>query len=307
MVTVVATLLVTRDGGYALSPPPDADSDQTTTGIAPNNAVSVGIITNEPTCSAWGPINDALAAAQENGWQLRDPALPASAWTAAQRQQHRQVADAMRGAADQTEHLASATKNTVVRDIYQQFIAYAREYADKVPLYQPPDDHLARVTVGTSLALTSICAAIKTGAASSSAPFVEPSTLPNRGDGAAPFLEQPAPVCPRWEEHVLRYSMDTSAWRQIDPNLAAQQWSPEQKSINEAVVPLMLASADRIEDLAEESQNIVIERFGALATEYQRAFAATLPNYVPENNYLNEVVTGLIGSVSDACRAVDGS
>ena len=41
----------------------------------------------------------------------------------------------MRNAADQTVNLVKMTPHRVMRELYEQFIAYARAFADAVPTY----------------------------------------------------------------------------------------------------------------------------------------------------------------------------
>ena len=45
------------------------------------------------------------------------------------------VGKAMRSAADQTVNLVKSTPHRVMRELYEQFIAYARAFADTVPTY----------------------------------------------------------------------------------------------------------------------------------------------------------------------------
>ncbi len=56
----------------------------------------------------------------------------------------------MRSAADQMVALAKLTPHRVMRELYEQFIAYSRAYADRIPTYTPPDDNLALVAVSCS-------------------------------------------------------------------------------------------------------------------------------------------------------------
>jgi len=41
--------------------------------------------------------------------------------------------------------LAKRTPHRVMRELYEQFIAYSRAYADRIPTYTPPDDNFALV------------------------------------------------------------------------------------------------------------------------------------------------------------------
>ncbi len=64
--------------------------------------------------------------------------------------------------------LAKVTPHRVMREFYEQFIAYARAYSDSVPTYEPQDDHLARVFTSSASAIANVCKAITYGSALSS-------------------------------------------------------------------------------------------------------------------------------------------
>ena len=59
-----------------------------------------------------------------------------------------------------------------MREIYEQFIAYSRDYANRTATYTPGADHLARVSIGISSALNAVCGAITYGAAGARSPLV---------------------------------------------------------------------------------------------------------------------------------------
>lgn len=128
VVTAVTTLLVTRGTNTSdqhRSPTASRSSGPTAT-AGSSSGQQGSIITAEPTCAAWDPINNSLAAAEDNGWKQRDPSIPISAWRQDQLDQYRAVGAALLAAADQTETLAKRTPNKVVQTLYEQFVAYAR-------------------------------------------------------------------------------------------------------------------------------------------------------------------------------------
>ncbi len=77
----------------------------------------------------------------------------------------------MRGAAAQAVGLVELTPHRVMRELYQQFIAYARAYAERVPKYMPADNNLAGAANSASSALGAICAAITDGPAAARGPM----------------------------------------------------------------------------------------------------------------------------------------
>lgn len=182
LVTVVATSLITRDG-YD-SPNTATASALPTRSIGASDVASaeddgpIAIITDDPTCAAWVHIGDTFAAIALEGWDDRDPLIPASSWTPQQRAQHEAIAEAMRSSADQTIALIRQTPHRVMRELYEQSIAYWREYAQSVPNYVPEDDHLARAAVGAANSLSWICSAITYGSAQSRAPLTVSAPAP---------------------------------------------------------------------------------------------------------------------------------
>ena len=76
--------------------------------------------------------------------------FPASAWTEQQRAQYLAAGQAMRGAAAQTVGLVKLTPHRVMRELYEQFIAYARAYAQRIPNYIPADNNLVGTATSAS-------------------------------------------------------------------------------------------------------------------------------------------------------------
>jgi hypothetical protein len=125
-----------------------------------------------PLVRAVDTVLNTLACRQDNGWLQRGPAIPANAWAPEQRAQHEAVGQAMRSAADQTVPLAKLTMHRVMRELYEQFIVYARAYVDRIATYTAPDDNLASIANSASGALGGICTAATNGSAAARGPLV---------------------------------------------------------------------------------------------------------------------------------------
>lgn len=315
-VAVATTLLFTHSGSGKDSSGPNTapPSSGSTSGIASaNDTGPVTIITDDPSCAAWSPIQNMLADTAKNGWLQRDPSIPADAWTSDTRAQYQAVGQAMRTAADQTVPLAKLTPHRVMRELYEQFIAYARAYVERIPTYTPPDDQLARAANGDTNAVASICTAISYGSAAARAPLIpagpSPAQVASVGDLANPkrFLNSANPACADWKTADNQFIADTAAWREISPDIPAGQLSPEQKAINDAVAPVMRASADTIERLGQRSGNPTFQDFAVLTAQYRRAFAQAAPTYTPADTYLQSAASAASGMVLSACEAAGGS
>jgi hypothetical protein len=304
---VVITVLVVRPSGGGVTPTPqNGHSDFASAG----DDGAVAIITDDPTCAAWSKAGTALFdAEQQVKWTQRDPSVPATGWTPQQRTTFETVGNAMTHAADQTVGLAKTTPHRVMRELYEQFIAYARAFSERVPNYTERDNEIARVADGFASVFANICGAIKYSSAAAQAPLLSPADSPSRV--ASPenvedpqrFLERPDPDCAEWTRLLDRYFDDTTDWQAISQDIPATQWTPEQRAINDKVVPVMTTFADDLEKLARRSENPAIQDFGVLAAEYERAYAQALPTYTAADSYLVAAATFLAKTIEQACKA----
>ncbi len=311
VLTVAATLFVTGRQSDEAGPGPTKPTP--TTAVDTSEIASadddgpVEIITEDPTCAGWTSISNRLAEQASRGWDARDESLPISDWSPEQREGHQVMVEEMRKAADQSIALARQTPHRVVRELYEQSIAYWRSYASKTGTYTPVDDHLARVATATSNALTWICSAIDSGSASARAAFVVPSPAPKRlpqptdPNDAPRFLLEPLPVCSEWAEAVDSFGTATAAWFSTDPNIPATQWTPDRQAIYADMSLVMQKNADELQRLGMKSKNVVFDDFAALAAQYRRAYVQSFSTYVPADTYLSNAATELSAAINQAC------
>jgi hypothetical protein len=310
VVSVVVTVwVVGKDSGNSPSPTPTPTSDTPSDIASANDKGPVTIITEDPTCAATRPIIDALVGQERNGWDKRDPSVPASAWAPAVRAQFEAVGQAFGNAADQMVPLAKLTPHRVMREVYEQNIAYSRAYADSIATYSPTDDNLALAAIAASNALNGICAAISYESAAARGPIMAvpptPSQVAPLGNPEDPqrFLPGPNPVCAQWSTVLDDFKTDTADWASVPSDVPASSWTPEQRAINNAVVPKMEESADRLQELGERSGNLTLQDFAMLAAQYRRAYAQSVPTYIAADNYLADAALYLTGVVHGACTA----
>jgi len=82
-VTVVVTVWVVGKDSGGESPTPSPTNGNGSEFASANDKGPVGIITEDPTCDAWGRIaREYSAQAESVKWGDRDQTLPADAWTA---------------------------------------------------------------------------------------------------------------------------------------------------------------------------------------------------------------------------------
>lgn len=313
---VVATLWISdRDSTpppppAAPAPPPGPTVDAAEFASAQDED-PVSIVTEEPTCPEWERVTAALNTELGNGWHRRDPAIPGSEWTQDQRRQFEAVAAAMRVAADRTVPLAKQTPHRVMRELYEQAIAYWHAYADAVADYRPAADQLALTAISATESIQSICAAIDFGAAAARSALVLPGPPPvPEGTLADPdrpprFIAGPSAFCDEWTAMAIEYDAQTREWRdRNDPNVPASQRSPELRELGDKTARLMQQNADQSQLLGLLSGNLTAADFAALSSHYRRAFALALPSYGLPDTHLDDAASRLQSLTDHACRAV---
>jgi len=295
-------------GSTAAAPNPTVASDVTSA----NDHAPVGIITDDPSCGPWGPINDTVAASTKaSRWEARDQTIPASQWTPDMRTIFQSSADAFRKAADQTVPLIKLTPHRVMRELYEQYVAYVRAWVDRVPTYTPPDFDLIVTGATIGGVLNGICQAITFRSAITRGPMVPagptPAAFAPIGDTSNParFLTTPYPGCADWNRITDDVQHDPAmvAWNKQDSGLPASSWSPQYQAENEAVKPVLARIGDTAEKLGRQASNPVIDDFGTLIAQYQRAIAAGIPTYTQPDIYLIQTFQHGLGVMSAACNA----
>lgn len=310
-ISVGVTLLVTRDGSGG------GESTETSTPGGPPVASAdddgpVEIITFEPTCADWKQISRSVGQIQSQNWQDRDPDLPATQWTTEQRTKNEAVAKSLQQSADQAVSLGRQTPNRVIREFYEQFIAYSRAFAVHISEYTPDDNYLALASIASTYVLDSVCDSIAYGSATSRSASVKgyqnsDSSGPV-GDVADPsrFISKSDEGCQALIARREELIDATKQWSEQDPNVPATQWTAEQRSIYEAVAPVLTAFADDIELAANKNSNSTFRDFAGFAAIYVRAYVSAIPTYVPADNYLFVAGSRANNLIINACRAASG-
>jgi hypothetical protein len=307
-VTAAVTISVTRDQHGDGGPTPSGD----TFGLASaDDKGPANIITEDPSCAAWTPINSRLSDVMDKGWNQRDPAIPSDRWTPDQRAAYERVGQTLPDLADQSVHLAKVTPHRVMRELYEQFIAYSRAYSDAIPSYTERDDPLGHVVVAASEALTYVCSAVEWQSAQSRAPLIDKPAPPTRiaalSDPSDPslFLDSVDPTCPDWYRIGNDFDANTKDWQALDANIAANDWNDQQRNVIDSVIPFMAKSADEIDKAGRSSNNPVIQDFAVLAAQYRRAYVAALPTYTPKDSFLATAALRITSTLYEACKAAE--
>lgn len=301
-----------------------ASSTNTTTAppvaaLSANDTGAVGIITDDPTCVPWRSASEPWS---ERGplskWDPNSPDspinIPASAWTPEQRDAMQKSGTTLRDIATKTVPLAQATPHRVMRELYEQFIAYARAYSDSLGNYFPQlDVKLGVAAEGALNALVSACNAATDGAAVARSVLVAPEPAPPQlappQDPANPhrFIStSDKTTCGEWAAVNQKFEDNPAVkdWKKFDYKVPIGQWSPEQKATADALAPLALTNADDIVRTAGRSRNPTIQDFAAFAAVYERAFSKALPTYGNHDGNLSNAAGAVRSMISAACGAV---
>jgi hypothetical protein len=306
-VTVVATLFFTRDSGGGTSA---ASSSAVPSDIASaDDTGPVTVVTEEPTCDALYGINSSLATIQGNGWgDQRGTLGPVSEWTTEQHTQVQGVATAIRNAADQMVALAKQTPHRVVRELYEQYIAYGRAYADSIPHYTPSDNLLASANVNISNVLFGICNSIRYKSAGRSLGLEAVMPPTKVGDVGEPgsqerFISSSNSSCSAWTSKGNKFLGDLTAWQAADSNVPGPQWTPEQRAVQLAAFPIIETFANDIESTGRQSGNPVFEDVAVLGALYFRAYVSAGEGYSAADSWLAYTGLRVNNAISDACQA----
>ena len=308
-ITVGVTVLVTIDGSGGGGPSTITSASGPPIASADDNG-PVEIITSEPTCQAWMPARDAMARVQNSGWGDRDPNIARSDWTPQQRSQYEAVAKSLRETAEQAVGFAQQTPHRVVRELYEQFIAYSRAYADSITNYAPRDNAFAQTSVAASYALGSICNSIAEGSAAARSTSVSPIDAPADIQGASdpasprPVVSTYDPTCEQLDSMHAQLVTDTADWSKQDPNVPASIWSTEQRSVAAKTARVLDSFAAELVSLTRNADNPTFQDLASTTAIYMRTFASALSTFEPADNYFFIIGTRVNNVLVGACRAV---
>ena len=309
LTAVVTVLLVKPESGENAPSSAGADGSKSEFASA-NDTGPVNIITEDPSCEAWGRVSREYAAKTDAvSWGDRDPSLPATAWTSEQRAMYETAGTALTGAVNATKNLVELTPHRVMRELYTQFIVNGRDFVNKIPGYLPDDQYISGVAHAAANSLAGICSAIDFHSAQPIAPLIPvPSAPSNEARPADPehaesFLVEEATICPEWSKSIDQFDLDTAEWRSTDPNIPAGEWSADVKIIHDSAAPIISANADSIERLGRQSGNATLEDFAVLAAQYERGYVKAIPTYKPADNFLTKAAFNLAKLINSGCKA----
>lgn len=285
--------------------------------VSANDTGPVTIVADDPTCQAWLSIalgwgKDPLATWLTNASGPSPLSVPANQWSAKQRAAAQASADSRMATAKKAATLATTTPHRVMRELYEQFIAYNRAFAGTVTGNYVPKNAFLYYTAGDVLqTLQSVCAAIRDGATIGlPAPTPSPANParvapPQDPDNPQRFVNAAdAPACAQLAVAQGHYSDNPAVtqWLNLDHAIPATRWDPQQKAIYDAVTKVMFNLADEVERSVSGGNNPVMTDFGELFIRYERAYATELPHHVAGDVEIVMPAQNMLQTMTQACR-----
>ncbi len=314
----VAVAITTTHADRQPGPPPSTAS-------APPEASAkdtgpVGIILVDPSCTEGKKIADTVIAYSPlKKWHADSPDSPlnlsASAWTPEQRAAMQRAATMMRELADKAVSLAPITPHRVMRELYEQVIAYARAWADSQSDYFPQlDVNLWNAANEAMNAVFWTCEGVGVSSIAARSVLVPAPAAPRQvaqpqdPNNAQRFIHATdRAVCGELVAVNQKYDTNTviQDFQKQDHEIPANQWTPQQKAVNDAVAPLLVNLADDLEHTAARGDNPVIQDFATFSAQYLRTLAKALPTYGPLDGTLGWVSGYTRHLVGEACTAIN--
>jgi hypothetical protein len=290
--------------------------------VAPssNDIQPIRIITDEPTCDQWRTISDAWGPnsplAQWNPDDPNHPARrPASAWSAEQRAAMTAASGVLQTMAAKTVPLVAATAKRVVRELYEQLIAYSRAYSASLSNYFPDVDiKLGQAFEDTYKILGSACNASHASRSEQNGWITAPSPWPTRTaapqdpDNPQRFISRSDnSTCGELMATLQAFSDNPVAkdWSKVDDTIPAAQWTPDQKALSAKVATLLHSSNFDIQRIIGETVNPVVQDFGYLALQYRGVFEGLLASYNARSDHqIQQAGSSALRLIADGCNAV---
>ncbi|MED5814583.1 hypothetical protein VST63_19675 [Mycolicibacterium sp. 050232] len=112
---------------------------------------------------------------------------------------------------------------------------------------------------------------------------------------------KPDPVCTQWQRVSAGYDGKQQTWAKTDHRVAATRWSPKQRSVTMAVIPVMRREAVELRRLADESTDPLLAGLLRAQSRYVDNYADKLPKFQPADHASWTAATAMDGAVKAVC------
>ena len=266
----------------------------------------VTLITNDPTCTQNTQIMQSLYDEETKGWdQLRN--TPTTQWSPQDHTTFTNMATAYNNAATQFATLAKQTPHRIMRELYEQSIAAIHTYTDP---NTPNDNATINTAIYANKTRDDICATITHNTATTRQPLAppmpaptNPTPPPQNPTNPAGFMPQPDPTCTDLKNAMTDIDNQTQDWINLDANIPATDWTPEQHTINTNAATTFTTYANTLQQLTTATTNPTTADLLTLGALYRHTFANTIPTYTLDDLYLYKTSVSAPLVISYACDA----
>ncbi|MBU9765091.1 hypothetical protein FR943_14720 [Mycobacterium sp. TNTM28] len=112
---------------------------------------------------------------------------------------------------------------------------------------------------------------------------------------------KPDPVCDPWQRTSAGFDRKQQAWAKTDHRLPAARWSPKQRSVTLAVVPVLREEAAELRGLADKAKDPLLTGLLRAQSRYLDSYAGKLPKFEPRDHAHWTAATAMGGAVKAVC------
>lgn len=112
---------------------------------------------------------------------------------------------------------------------------------------------------------------------------------------------KPDPVCSQWQRASVGYDGKQQSWVKTDHRVPASRWSPKQRAVTLAVVPVMRQEAAELRALADKSTDPLLTGLLRAQSRYVDNYATKLPKFEPRDHANWTAATAMDGAVKAVC------
>lgn len=112
---------------------------------------------------------------------------------------------------------------------------------------------------------------------------------------------KPDPVCSQWQRASAGFDGKQQTWVKTDHRVPAARWSPRQRSVTLAVVPVMRQEAAELRALADKATDPLLTGLLRAQSRYLDNYAAKLPKFEPADHANWTAATAMDAAVKAVC------
>ncbi len=130
-----------------------------------------------------------------------------------------------------------------------------------------------------------------------SAAMDDPGVRPTQAFAAA----KPDPICAQWQRTSGGYDAKQRDWAKTDHRVPAARWSPRQRSVSLAVIPVMRAQAAEMRGFADKAKDPLVTGLLRAQSRYLDNYATKLPKFEPRDHSDWTAATAMGEAVKSLC------